>query len=516
MKKIQPSLEQQDIICAETPAPPNAMVVFGASGDLTYRKLIPSIFNIFVQDLLNERFYILGCGRKKLTDEDFRGIAQQAIQDSDTDVSVKDLSAFAEKLYYIEGDYDDAGFYEKIKTRLLDLDRKHKMDGCHIFYLAVPPFLYTQIVEHLRRSSLSCGAEPNLKQQVRLVVEKPFGRDSESSAELNEKISRCFDESQIYRIDHYLGKETVQNILMFRFANTIFEPVWNRNYIDHIQITMAESIGVEHRGSYYDKAGALRDIFQNHMLQILALVTMEPPGSFEADPIRDEKIKLLRSVRSFNIDELGSLIVCGQYGPGAIDGKQVVGYRNEPEIDPQSKTETFVAAKLFIDNWRWKDVPFYLRAGKRLAHKDTEVAIRFKQVPHSMFESVGLDDMPANVLVLQIQPEEGISLSFQAKRPGSKICMSTLNMNFNYKSVFLVDMPEAYQRLLLDCMLGDQTLFNRYDSVEIAWQLLMPVLQKWEKDGSPPYEYPAGAESFAQADKLIESDGRKWRKLAEI
>lgn len=516
MKKIQPSLDQQDIICAETPAPPNAMVVFGASGDLARRKLIPSIFNIFTQELLDEKFYLLGCGRTKLTDDDFRETAKQAIQESHSGASAKDLSAFAAKLYYIEGDYDDAAFYENIKTRLIDLDRKHEIDGCHIFYLAVPPILYPRIVEHLGRSTLSCAAESDSKQRARLVIEKPFGRDLQSSTELNDGISRCFDESQIYRIDHYLGKETVQNILMFRFANTIFEPVWNRNYIDHIQITMAESIGIEQRGSYYDKAGALRDIFQNHMLQILALVAMEPPGSFEADPIRDEKIKLLRSIRSFDLDEIDSLIVRGQYGPGTVDGKQVAGYRDEPDIDPKSKTETFVAGKLFIDNWRWRDIPFYLRAGKRLAHKDTEITITFKQVPHSMFASVGLDDMPANVLVLQVQPEEGISLSFQAKRPGSKICMSTLNMNFNYKSVFLVDMPEAYQRLLLDCMVGDQTLFNRYDSVEIAWQLLMPVLERWENDGSATYEYPAGSESFPQADKLIEFDGRNWRKLAEI
>jgi glucose-6-phosphate 1-dehydrogenase len=516
MKKIQPSLSPQDIICAETAAPPNAMVVFGASGDLTRRKLLVSIFQIFTQDLLDERFYLLGCGRKKLTDEDFRKTAQQAIRENHSDASVKDLNAFTEKLYYVDGDYEDAAFYENIKTRLIQLDKKHKIDGCHIFYLAVPPFLYPKIVNHLGHSSLSCCAEPNLRRCIRLIVEKPFGRDLQSAAKLNDGISRCFDESQIYRIDHYLGKETVQNILMFRFANTIFEPVWNRNYIDHIQITMAESIGIENRGSYYDKAGALRDIFQNHMLQILTLVAMEPPGSFEADPIRDEKIKLLRSIRPFNLDELDRLIVRGRYGPGTIDSKPVVGYREEPDIDPQSKTETFVAAKLFIDNWRWRDVPFYLRAGKRLAHKDTEVAITFKQVPHSLFASVGLDDMPANVLVFQVQPEEGISLQFQAKRPGSKLCMSTLNMNFNYKNVFLVDMPEAYQRLLLDCMVGDQTLFNRYDSVEIAWQLLMPVLQSWQDDDSAPYEYPAGSESFPEADRLIESDGRKWRKLTEI
>jgi glucose-6-phosphate 1-dehydrogenase len=516
MKKIQPSLSPQDIICAEAAAPPNAMVVFGASGDLAYRKLIPSIFNIFAEELLDEKFYLLGCGRTKLTDEDFRKTAQQAIRESHSDASVKELNAFTEKLYYIEGNYDDAAFYENVKTRLIDLDKKHRIDGCHIFYLAVPPFLYTQIVAHLGRSTLSCAAESDSKQRARLIVEKPFGRDLQSAVELNNKICRCFNESQIYRIDHYLGKESVQNILMFRFANAIFEPVWNRDYIDHIQITIAESMGIEHRGSYYDKAGALRDIFQNHMLQMLALVAMEPPASFEADSIRDERVKLLRSIRPFDLSELDSLIVRGQYGPGSISGKQVVGYKDEPGIDPQSKTETFVAGKLFMDNWRWKGVPFYLRTGKRLANKDTEIAITFKQVPHSMFISAGLEDMPANVLVLRIQPEEGISLSFQAKRPGSKICMSTLNMNFNYRNVFLVDMPEAYQRLLLDCMVGDQTLFTRFDSVEIAWQLLMPVLQAWQNDDSAPYEYPAGNESFPQADRLIESDGRKWRKLAEI
>jgi len=516
MEKIQPSLSPQDIVCAETAAPPNAMVVFGASGDLTHRKLLVSIFRIFTQDLLDERFYLLGCGRKKLADEDFRKTAQQAIRGKASNVSAKDLNAFAEKLYYVDGDYNDAAFYESIKARIVQLDKKHKIDGCHIFYLAVPPFLYSTIVEHLGLSTLSCINGSDSKQRVRLVVEKPFGRDLQSATELNDRISHCFDESQIYRIDHYLGKETVQNILMFRFANTIFEPVWNRNYIDHVQITIAESMGIEHRGGYYDKAGALRDIFQNHTLQILALVAMEPPASFEADCIRDEKVKLLRSIRYFNSNELDSLIVRGQYGSGVINGKQVVGYRAEPGIDPQSKTETFVAAKLFMDNWRWKGVPFYLRIGKRLADKDTEIAITFKKVPHSMFISAGLEDMPANVLVLQIQPEEGISLSFQAKRPGSKICMSTLNMNFNYKNIFLVDMPEAYQRLLLDCMVGDQTLFTRFDSVEIAWRLLMPVLQAWQGDDSVPYEYPAGSESFPQADRLIESDGRKWRKLAEI
>jgi len=308
---------------------------------------------------------------------------------------------------------------------------------------------------------------------------------------------------------------------MFRFANTIFEAVWNRNYIDSVQITAAETVGVEHRASYYDKTGSLRDMFQSHILQMLALVAMEPPASFEADRIRDEKIKLLRSIRPFNLDRLGpesakDSIVRGQYGPGTINGQEVVGYRAEPGVDPPSKTETFVAARLFIDNWRWRDVPFYLRTGKRLAGKDTEIAIFFKNVPHSIFDSAGLEDIPPNVIVLQIQPEEGMSLSFQAKRPGSKICMSTLNMDFKYKSVFLADMPEAYQRLLLDCMVGDQTLFTRYDDVDVSWRLLTPVLEAWQKDDSAPYIYAAGSDSFPQADALIESDGRKWRRLSEI
>jgi glucose-6-phosphate 1-dehydrogenase len=347
-------------------------------------------------------------------------------------------------------------------------------------------------------------------------VEKPFGRDLYSAVELNKIIHRCFDESQIYRIDHYLGKETVQNILMFRFANTIFEPVWNRNYIDSIQITIAEAIGVEHRASYYDQTGALRDMFQNHMLGMLSLVAMEPPASFEAENIRDEKVKLLQSVQPFTDETILRDIVRGQYTTGMIEGKKVVGYRDEPEVDPQSKTETFVAARIFIDNLRWKGVPFYLRTGKRLACKDTEIVITFKEVPHSMFAAAGLDDMPPNTLVLQIQPEEGISLSFQAKRPGSKICMSTLNMNFSYREIFGTGPPEAYQRLLLDCMIGDQMLFARQDDVEVAWRLLTPVLRTWENNQSVLHEYAAGAESFPAADALIESDGRAWRKLGAV
>ncbi len=513
MPEIHPTLSQQDIICAEIAAPPTAMVVFGASGDLTRRKLLVSLFEIFKRGLLDERFYLLGCGRKEISDEEFRRIAEEAIREESGDTSAEAIAPFVGKLYYISGDYSDATLYENIRTKLAELDKKHKVDGTVVYYLAVPPFLYGTIVEYLGSAGLSCTGEPDSKQRIRLVVEKPFGRDLQSAVELSEKIRRCFDETQIYRIDHYLGKETVQNILMFRFANTIYEPIWNRNYIDSVQITIAEKIGVEHRASYYDKAGALRDMFQNHMLQMLALVAMEPPISFEADHIRDEKVKLLRSIRPYKPDELSDVIVRGQYGPGSINGREVAGYRQEPGVNSGSGTETFVAAKLFIDNWRWKGIPFYLRTGKRLARKDTEIVITFRQVPHSMFTSAGLDEIPSNILILQIQPEEGISLSFQAKRPGSKICMGTLNMNFNYRSVFGVDMPEAYERLLLDCMIGDQTLFTRQDGVEVAWQLLMPVLDAWQNDDTSPYEYPAGSSSFPAADSLIESDGRKWRKL---
>jgi len=515
VQEIKPSVEKMDILCLETVAGPNALVVFGASGDLAGRKLFVSIFRLFTQDLLNDRFYLLGCGRKKFSDEDFREKARQSIRENSGFLSSKDLDAFTSRLYYIDGDYNDAGFYKRIKTRLTELEQKHKVYESLAFYLSVPPFLYTTIVEHLGSAELACPKNSSSKQQIKLVVEKPFGRDLPSAVELNNRIHQCFDESQIYRIDHYLGKETVQNILMFRFANTIFEPIWNRNYIDNVQITIAETQGVEHRAGYYDTSGALRDIFQNHMLQMLALVAMESPISFQADNVRDEKVKLLRSIRAFDVNKLDDFLVRGQYGPGSINGKKVKGYLEESGVRANSKTETFVAAKLFIDNWRWQGVPFYLRTGKRLPAKDTEIAITFKKVPYSMFSSVGLDELPPNIIVLRIQPEEGISLSFQAKRPGSKICMSTLNMNFSYKSVFLVDMPEAYQRLLLDCMLGDQTLFTRQDDVEVSWRLLTPILQAWEQDEPAPHKYPAGSESFAEADRLIEADGRKWRKLLE-
>jgi len=515
MEQIEPTLSGMDIACAEVKAGPNAIVVFGASGDLAHRKLLPSIFELFSQELLDERFYVLGCGRKEFSDEQFRSAVEQSLREGSRFVSAESLNMFLSRVYYVAGSYDEGAFYERIKARVSQLDKKYNVYDSLVFYLAVPPFLYTTIVDKLAEAKLACPKAMGTKKQIKLVVEKPFGRDLKSASELNSRIGHCFEEKQIYRIDHYLGKETVQNILMFRFANSLFEPVWNRNYIDSVQITIAETVGVEHRAGYYDNSGALRDMCQNHMLQMLALVAMAPPVSFEAESIRDEKVKLLRSIRPFDVKRLDDFLVRGQYGPGVIKGKQVGGYPEEEGVGEGSKTETFVAAKLFVDNWRWQGVPFYLRTGKRLAAKDTEIAITFKKVPHSVFASAGLEDMPANVLLFQIQPEEGISLRFQAKRPGSKICMTTLNMNFNYKSVFLVEMPEAYQRLLLDCMVGDQTLFARQDGVETAWGLLTPVLEAWKASDSAPFAYPSGCQSFAQADSLIESDGRCWRRLGQ-
>ncbi len=500
MQKITPKISQMDIVCAEAPAGPMVLVVFGASGDLTRQKLIPSLYDLYKRNLIDEHFYILGCGRSEISDEQFRESVKQPAPE------------FNEKLYFISGSYDDSRFYENLKQRIAELNKKHRVEGNLIFYLSVPPVLYSVIAEQLGKAGLSCPADGD-REKVRIVIEKPFGHNGKSASDLNSVVSKCFEESQIYRIDHYLGKETVQNILIFRFANAIFEPVWNRNFIDHVQITIAESGGIENRAGYYDKSGALRDMFQNHMLQMLALAAMEPPNSFEAESVRDEKVKLLRSIRPIKSEPWSAEIIRGQYCSGQIKDKKVCGYLEEKNVAADSKTETYIAAKLNIDNWRWRDVPFYVRTGKRLAAKDTEIAITFKKVPHSMFVGAGLDELPPNVLTLQIQPQEGMSLQFQAKRPGSKLCMGTLDMNFHYSNVFKVEMPEAYSRLLLDVMQGDQTLFNRYDSVETGWKLCDPVLEAWANDKSSPNQYPAGAESVAAADYLLETDGRKWRPI---
>lgn len=513
-RQIHPSVAVLDTICVEAAAPSTATVVFGASGDLVRRKLLPSLAQVQKRGLLSEQFCLLGVGRTEYSDEQFRKIVADAIKGNSPNTPPDVSPAFLEKFYYVSGEYGDAGTYNRIKSRLSELRSKHGVTGCSLFYLSVPPILYETIINHLGSSGLSCKADPECQMRARLVVEKPFGHDLDSALALNHAVSKWFEESQVYRIDHYLGKETVQNILIFRFANAIFEPLWNRNHIDNVQLTVAETLGVEHRANYYDQSGATRDMFQNHLMQMLALIAMEPPTSFDADRIRDEKVKLLRAIRPFSQDAWVPSFVRGRYGPGEVDGERVPGYMQETGVDPDSATETYVAARLFIDNWRWKDVPFYLRTGKRLARKHTEIIVTFKEIPHSLFGSAGLDHMPANVLVFQIQPQEGISLQFQAKRPGSKICIGTLDMTFRYETVFGVEMPEAYERLLLDCMVGDQTLFTRFDAVEVAWRLLMPVLESWQRSKDKPFEYPAGSESFPQADALLETDGRRWHGLS--
>jgi glucose-6-phosphate 1-dehydrogenase len=503
MKSICPKVADENILCAETPAPACGVVVFGASGDLAQRKLLPALANLFGRGLLDKNFFCLGCGRKELSDDDFRKTAAANSQSSE----------FLSRFYYTSGDYKDSKFYSDIKQRLANINKKNNSNAGVIFYLSLPPFLYPDVIENLGRAGLNKSQSDGF---VRIVVEKPFGRDLKTASELNDCLSKWFAEEQIYRIDHYLGKETVQNILMFRFANSIFEPLWNRNYIDHIQITIAESLGVESRGGYYDKSGAIRDMFQNHLLSMLSLVAMEPPASFEAERIRDEKVQLLRSIRPPVFEPWNEDIVIGQYAGGEIAGGKVCGYRQEKDVNPRSKIETYAAARLFIDNWRWRDIPFYLRTGKRLPRRVTEIAIVFKKPPHTIFASAGIEELPANVLVLKIQPDEGISLFFEAKRPGAKLCMGTLALDFNYADVFSAEPPDAYQRLLLDCMAGDQTLFTRIDDVKLAWGLVDKILVAWQRGNSEPYFYPAGAESFPQADALIQRDGRSWRKISEM
>jgi glucose-6-phosphate 1-dehydrogenase len=507
MEPIRPSVAKEQILCVESPAPQCGFVVFGASGDLTKRKLIPAIANLFKRGLLDKGFFFLGCGRKNLSNQDFRKIAAEAVENI-----LSFPEEFLNKFHYVSGDYSDKNFYENIKKTLSEFDKKQGKNFGRVFYLSLPPELYPDVIDKLGEA----GLNKNGNDFAGLVVEKPFGRDLASATELNNCLSKWFSEEQIYRIDHYLGKETVQNIMMFRFANSIFEPIWNRDYIDHVQITIAESLGVETRGGYYDKSGALRDMFVNHMLSMLSLVAMEPPASFNAEHIRDEKVKLLRSIRPFRLEPGSEDIVKGQYAGGIVDGKNVPAYRQEAKVDKDSKTETYIAARLFVDNWRWQDVPFYLRTGKRLPRRVTEIAVTFKKVPHLMFAPAGIEELPSNVLVLKIQPKEGISLFFEAKRPGPKLCIGTLEMDFNYAEIFGTDTPDAYERLLLDCMLGDQTLFTRIDDVKIGWGLIGNILNLWQQQKIEPFLYPAGSDSFPEADALIQKDGRNWRKITEM
>ena len=511
---LQTNLAVRQEFCKENRPEPCGLIIFGASGDLTHRKLLPALFQLFKKSLLADEFYVIGCARTESSADVFRDNVAAALQDRFPTATADDVQKFCQRCFYLSGQYQDPALYRQLAQRLQEIEQTYRSVKNHIFYLSVPPNLYAPIVQQLGAAGLTTDDEQDCP-CARVVIEKPFGRDLESAMALDRELNHVLTEPQIYRIDHYLGKMTVQNILMFRFANSIFEPIWNRRYIDNIQITVAETLGVEHRAGYYEQAGQLRDMFQNHMLQMLALVAMEPPTSFAADRVRDEKVKLLRAIKPFPLDNLPRWIVRGQYGPGRIGGQDVPGYRQEEGVNPNSPIETFVAAKLSVENWRWQGVPFYLRSGKRLAGKVSEIVVTFKRVPHSMFAPISPEELPQNVLVFNVQPEEGISLTIQAKHPGPKLCMSSLQMSFHYESIFGVELPEAYERLLLDCMLGDQTLFVRHDDMNVAWSLMTPVLHAWADDKSGRhtgmlYTYAAGAWGPAESDALLERAGYQW------
>ncbi len=493
---------------------PLSLVQFGASGDLAARKLIPAYYRLFTQRRLPPEFTLVGVARRDWSHEEYRTKMREAMETHAPKVLGSDdvWADFASRLFFSRLDINKPESYQNLKALLLQLDTERGIHGHHIFYLAVAPDFYAEAVRQLGDAGLI--ADP---QKTKVVIEKPFGHDLTSAQELNRTVQSVCQEQQIYRIDHYLGKETVQNMLVFRFANAIFEPIWNRNYIDHIQISVAETVGVEDRAGYYDTSGALRDMVQNHLMQVYCLTAMEPPVSLQSDGVRNEKTKVLQATRLANTRNVSAAAIRGQYSHGWMKGEQVPGYREESNVNPESTTPTYVALKLECDSWRWKGVPFYLRTGKRLPKKVSEVAIFFKQVPLLLFASASKEVSP-NVLVLRIQPDEGIALRFESKIPGPEIRTRTVDMDFRYGAAFGAGTPDAYERLVLDCMLGDQTLFTRSDEVEAAWRVVTPILSAWESSSngtSPPpvHTYEAGTWGPVAAEELLTDEGRRWRRL---
>lgn len=486
-----------------------ALVIFGATGDLTKRKLMPSLYNLARSNLLPEHFAVIAFSRKTVDTGDFRRQLTEAMHEfGPKPLDEKLWESIVSRVSYVAGDYGDASAYERLKQALAETDEQHGTGGNYLFYLATPPEVFAEAGTNLGKVGL---AKTEGQSWRRIVVEKPFGHDLASARELNRVLQASFDESQIFRIDHYLGKETVQNVLVFRFANGIFEPVWNRRYIDNIEITAAETVGVEGRGGYYETAGALRDMIQNHLFQLLALVAMEPPVSFDGDAIRDQKVRVLQSIKPMDHEEILRDTVRGQYGAGSSDGKSVPGYRQEPSVAPESATETYAALKLNVDNWRWADVPFYLRAGKRMKKRHTQIVIQFRKAPVLLFRSAGAANLEPNRLIVHIQPDERIEVQFQAKRPGAVVRLAPAEMNFCYSDLGETVLSTGYETLIFDAMLGDATLFHRADMVDEAWKVATPILDVWK--ALPPRGFPnyaAGSWGPDAADKLLDRDGRDW------
>jgi glucose-6-phosphate 1-dehydrogenase len=489
---------------------PCSVVIFGATGDLTHRKLIPALYNLAADGELPPAVTVVGFARREKNDDEFRGELEEATRKfSRQTVRDEIWKTFAQSIFYHQSDFSDESGFKTLAAKLEKIDKERGTRGNRLFYFAVGPDQFEPILKHLKSAGLNQAREGSW---ARVIVEKPFGTDLASARELNRIVHNSFAEEQTYRIDHFLGKETAQNILVLRFANAIFEPLWNSRYIDHLQITAAETLGVEGRAGYYEGAGALRDMVQNHLLQLLCLVAMEPPSDLNADSIRDEKVKVVRSLRRMAAEAVASNVIRGQYAEGSINGKPVPGYRAEQNVDPKSMTDTFVALRLNIDNWRWWDVPVYMRVGKRLPKSGTEISIHFKKAPFVLFNKESNEE---NVLVIRIQPDEGISLRMQAKMPGTSFRIEPVKMDFHYGTSFGKASPEAYERLLLDAMSGDATLFARRDEVEEAWAFIDIIENSWhaKKDAPPLFSYPAGSWGPEQADELLARDGRAWRRL---
>ena len=492
---------------------PSVLVLFGATGDLAHRKVIPALYQLWRTNLLPHDFVVLAIGRRDYDDESLRAEFKASLEKYSRVLPLDEAAwrAFAARIRYLKLDFANPADFDGLVTVLDAIDKEQGSRGNHLYYLATQPSAFAEIVAQLGRVGLD--HERHEGGWRRIVIEKPFGHDLTSAIRLNREVGKVFRESQVYRIDHYLGKETVRNLLVFRFGNGIFEPIWNRRHIDHVQITVAESIGVENRGAFYEETGASRDFLQNHLLQLMSLVAMEPPATFDADALRDEKVKVIRAIGELTPDQIRSDVVRGQYGPGWVAAREVVGYRQEPEVNRESETETYIAARFEVDDWRWSGVPFYLRTGKRLPKRATEIAIQFKEVPHRLFRDSNTDPDP-NLLAIRIQPDEGIMLRFGAKVPGLGIDVRSVTMDFTYGSAFTVDSPDAYETLILDALLGDPSLFTRADEVEVAWSRVTPIIEAWMDDGPPRFpNYEAGSWGPEAADRLLGRDGRKWRRI---